>query len=72
MSRDLFFCWNSVPDMVVRELEDTDASEPNARVEVRRHSYHEYKIFKRRWQEAAKEDESWVDPYPYSWNYSII
>ncbi|KAD7477378.1 hypothetical protein E3N88_00514 [Mikania micrantha] len=39
---------------------------------VRRHSHQEYKIFKRRWQEAAKEDETWVDPYPHSWNYTII
>ncbi|XP_022009136.1 uncharacterized protein LOC110908495 isoform X4 [Helianthus annuus] len=56
----------------LQNKEKNDASEPNARLEVRRQSHHEYKIFKRRWQEAAKEDESWVDPYPYSWNYSIM
>nr|XP_043633045.1 uncharacterized protein LOC122604216 [Erigeron canadensis] len=52
--------------------EKHNSSEPDTRLEVRRHSTHEYKIFKKRWQEAAKEDESWVDPYPNSWNYSII
>lgn len=52
--------------------ENPNPTEPNARLEVRRHSHHEYKIFKKRWQEAAKEDESWVDPYPDTWNYSII
>nr|GEX44778.1 hypothetical protein CTI12_AA432290 [Tanacetum cinerariifolium] len=52
--------------------ENPNPTEPNARMEVRKHSHHEYKIFKKRWQEAAKEDESWVDPYPDTWNYSII
>ncbi|XP_076953806.1 uncharacterized protein LOC143627992 [Bidens hawaiensis] len=52
--------------------ENIDASEPNARLEVRRQSHHEYKIYKKRWQDAAKEDEYWVDPYPHSWNYSIM
>ncbi|KAI7725074.1 hypothetical protein M8C21_027293 [Ambrosia artemisiifolia] len=56
----------------LQNKERIDASEPNARVEVRRRSHQEYKIFKRRWQEAAKDDEYWVDPYPDSWNHSII
>lgn len=43
-----------------------DPSEPNPRTEVRRHSFREYKIFRKRWQIAAKQDESWVDPYPGS------
>ncbi|CAN1345405.1 hypothetical protein LINPERPRIM_LOCUS40363 [Linum perenne] len=30
---------------------------------VRRESYNEYKMFKRRWARAAKEDKCWIDPY---------
>ncbi|KAK9681852.1 hypothetical protein RND81_10G031900 [Saponaria officinalis] len=33
------------------------------RVEVRRQSTSELKIFKERWEKAVKEDGSWVDPY---------
>ncbi|XP_023738683.1 uncharacterized protein LOC111886657 isoform X1 [Lactuca sativa] len=48
-----------------------NSSVTNARIEVRKHSHNEYKVFKRRWQAAVKEDKEWVDPYPESWNYSI-
>ncbi|CAH1419588.1 unnamed protein product [Lactuca virosa] len=48
-----------------------NSSATNARMEVRKHSHNEYKIFKSRWQAAVKEDKEWVDPYPESWNYSI-
>uniref|UniRef100_A0A7C8YYX4 Uncharacterized protein n=2 Tax=Opuntia streptacantha TaxID=393608 RepID=A0A7C8YYX4_OPUST len=34
------------------------------RVEVRRQSYNEYKIFRRRWDRAAAADECWTNPYP--------
>ncbi|CAN1345398.1 hypothetical protein LINPERPRIM_LOCUS40363 [Linum perenne] len=37
--------------------------ELDPRVEVRRESYNEYKMFKRRWARAAKEDKCWIDPY---------
>ncbi|KAJ4721500.1 Protein of unknown function (DUF707) [Melia azedarach] len=33
------------------------------RLEVRRQSYMEYKIFRRRWRQAAKKDTCWIDPY---------
>ncbi|XP_074272156.1 uncharacterized protein LOC141596047 isoform X2 [Silene latifolia] len=33
------------------------------RVEVRRQSTSELKVFKERWEKAVKDDESWVDPY---------
>ncbi|XP_074307654.1 uncharacterized protein LOC141642684 [Silene latifolia] len=33
------------------------------RVEVRRQSTSELKVFKERWEKAVKEDGSWVDPY---------
>ncbi|XP_074321148.1 uncharacterized protein LOC141657720 isoform X2 [Silene latifolia] len=34
------------------------------RIEVRRQSYNEYKVFRRRWDKAAKMDACWNDPYP--------
>ncbi|KAM5561888.1 hypothetical protein ABKV19_022462 [Rosa sericea] len=34
------------------------------RVDVRRESYNEMKIFRRKWERAAKNDECWIDPYP--------
>lgn len=34
------------------------------RVEVRRQSYNEYKIFRRRWDRAAAADKCWNNPYP--------
>ncbi|CAL5404023.1 unnamed protein product [Camellia sinensis] len=34
------------------------------RVEVRRQSYNEFKVFKKRWVKAAENDECWIDPYP--------
>lgn len=47
---------------------ETHASPPfklvNYRVEVRRQSYREYKVFKKRWTKAVEEDECWSDPYP--------
>ncbi|KAL3833846.1 hypothetical protein ACJIZ3_008582 [Penstemon smallii] len=36
----------------------------NKRIEVRRQSYNEYKVFKRRWKKAAEGDECWTDLYP--------
>ncbi|KAL9234875.1 hypothetical protein vseg_009693 [Gypsophila vaccaria] len=38
------------------------------RIEVRRQSYNEYKVFRRRWDKAAKLDECWNDPYPMPLN----
>ncbi|KAK9673463.1 hypothetical protein RND81_12G169200 [Saponaria officinalis] len=38
------------------------------RIEVRRQSYNEYKVFRRRWDKAAKMDECWNDPYPMPLN----
>lgn len=35
------------------------------RIEVRRQSYNEYKIFRRRWDRAASADECWTNPYPW-------
>lgn len=34
------------------------------RIEVRRQSYNEYKVFRRRWDKAALTDECWSNPYP--------
>lgn len=35
----------------------------DTRVEIRRQSTHELKIFKERWKKAVDKDPSWVDPY---------
>ncbi|VFQ92667.1 unnamed protein product [Cuscuta campestris] len=40
------------------------SSRVDFRIEVRRQSYNEYKVFKRRWKKAAEEDKCWTDPYP--------
>ncbi|XP_023001860.1 uncharacterized protein LOC111495920 isoform X1 [Cucurbita maxima] len=34
------------------------------RADVRRQSYIELDVFRKRWQKAAKQDECWQDPYP--------
>ncbi|KAK9714739.1 hypothetical protein RND81_06G116200 [Saponaria officinalis] len=49
-----------------RKTEDSQKKRPSGvdmRVEVRRQSTSELKVFKERWEKAVKEDESWVDPY---------
>ncbi|KAL2482235.1 hypothetical protein Fot_43679 [Forsythia ovata] len=48
------------------QVESKETSRSHAidnRIEVRRQSYHEYKIFKRRWKRAVAEDKCWDDPY---------
>ncbi|BAT94894.1 hypothetical protein LR48_Vigan845s006200 [Vigna angularis] len=40
--------------------------EKDHRVDVRRLSYRELDIFRKRWEKAVKEDECWVDPFPQS------
>uniref|UniRef100_A0A7N2KQQ4 Uncharacterized protein n=1 Tax=Quercus lobata TaxID=97700 RepID=A0A7N2KQQ4_QUELO len=34
------------------------------RVDVRRQSYIEYEVFRKRWKKAVEEDKCWTDPYP--------
>ncbi|GAB2239247.1 hypothetical protein Droror1_Dr00025160 [Drosera rotundifolia] len=34
------------------------------RIEVRRQSFNEYRIFQRRWESAINSDKCWTDPYP--------
>lgn len=34
--------------------------------QIRRQSTLELEIFKKRWEKAAEEDITWVDPYPES------
>ncbi|CAN1236110.1 hypothetical protein LINGRAPRIM_LOCUS1640 [Linum grandiflorum] len=40
-----------------------DPHELDPRIEVRRQSYNEYKVFKRRWAKATEQDKCWIDPY---------
>ncbi|KAA8515317.1 hypothetical protein F0562_018453 [Nyssa sinensis] len=36
----------------------------DVRAEIRRQSTSELRVFKKRWEQAVKEDENWVDPFP--------
>ncbi|XP_034684582.1 uncharacterized protein LOC117913656 isoform X1 [Vitis riparia] len=47
----------------ISKLPVSSTSPINFRVEVRRQSYIEYNIFKKRWRQAVKEDKCWKDPY---------
>ncbi|KAK6156477.1 hypothetical protein DH2020_010725 [Rehmannia glutinosa] len=49
------------PDKAKLAASSGDASEDK---KVRRQSYNEYKVFKRRWKRAAEADECWTDLYP--------
>ncbi|KAK9919253.1 hypothetical protein M0R45_027862 [Rubus argutus] len=44
--------------------ESPQSSAKDHRVDVRRESYNEMKIFKRKWEQAVKNDHCWMDPYP--------
>ncbi|PRQ39079.1 hypothetical protein RchiOBHm_Chr4g0421131 [Rosa chinensis] len=46
--------WEKLPQSIAKDH----------RVDVRRESYNEMKIFRRKWERAAKNDECWIDPYP--------
>lgn len=35
----------------------------DVRTEIRRQSTSELRIFKKRWEQAVKEDKNWVDPF---------
>ncbi|XP_020238876.1 uncharacterized protein LOC109817931 isoform X1 [Cajanus cajan] len=39
------------------------SEEKDHRVDVRRLSYHELDVFRKRWEKAVQEDECWVDPF---------
>ncbi|XP_019451677.1 PREDICTED: uncharacterized protein LOC109353765 [Lupinus angustifolius] len=41
----------------------TSNKETDHRVDVRRLSYRELDVFRKRWEKAADEDKCWVDPY---------
>ncbi|XP_004304813.1 PREDICTED: uncharacterized protein LOC101307034 [Fragaria vesca subsp. vesca] len=47
------------------------ASAKDHRVDVRRESYNEMKIFNRKWEKAAKNDECWIDPYPVNSSHHL-
>ncbi|XP_065635086.1 uncharacterized protein LOC112012569 isoform X4 [Quercus suber] len=41
------------------------------RVDVRKQSYIEYEVFRKRWKKAVEEDKCWTDPYPQPVEESI-
>eukprot|EP00257_Ricinus_communis_P024523 XP_025011937.1 uncharacterized protein LOC8275006 isoform X2 [Ricinus communis] len=43
--------------------EPSRSNKKDPRLEVRRQSFVEFKIFQKRWEKAAKEDKCWIDPY---------
>ncbi|KAJ7973621.1 Lysine ketoglutarate reductase trans-splicing-like protein, putative (DUF707) [Quillaja saponaria] len=49
-------------------LDKTEASSQSHakdhRLDVRRQSYRELDVFKKRWKKAMDEDKCWIDPYP--------
>ncbi|KAK8714504.1 hypothetical protein V6N13_149694 [Hibiscus sabdariffa] len=49
----------------------SESHQVNNRPEVRRQSFIEMQMFRKRWENAAKEDKCWVDPYQQSANKSI-
>ncbi|KAL8557842.1 hypothetical protein ACS0TY_005079 [Phlomoides rotata] len=44
--------------------EPSQSNGVNKRIEVRRQSYNEFKVFRRRWKKAAEMDKCWNDLYP--------
>eukprot|EP01018_Ginkgo_biloba_P024240 Gb_06350 [translate_table: standard] len=54
--------WES-PEMEIVTEHDKGVSAPSL---IRRQSAAELEIFRRRWQRAAQEDKSWVDPFEQS------
>ncbi|KAK4433031.1 hypothetical protein Salat_1065300 [Sesamum alatum] len=51
-------------DVSEEKKEPVQPNAINQRLEVRRQSYNEYKVFKRRWKKAAEMDKCWTDLYP--------
>lgn len=41
----------------------SDSHRDSSRAKVRMQSYIEMQVFERRWKDAAKKDQCWVDPY---------
>ncbi|KAG5561516.1 hypothetical protein RHGRI_004528 [Rhododendron griersonianum] len=39
------------------------ASNPEESVKIRRQSTSELRLFRKRWEQAVKEDKNWVDPF---------
>ncbi|KAG8648362.1 hypothetical protein MANES_09G184701v8 [Manihot esculenta] len=51
--------------------EPSHSNKKDPRLEVRRQSFIEFKIFHKRWEKAAAEDKCWVDPYKEADKQSI-
>ncbi|XP_071725572.1 uncharacterized protein [Rutidosis leptorrhynchoides] len=50
-------------DDLVKPSNNSNVHAGNGRLEVRKQSYLEMRIFRRRWDEAVKNDKCWVDQY---------
>ncbi|XP_020219506.1 uncharacterized protein LOC109802520 [Cajanus cajan] len=45
------------------DVNEVSSRAKDHRVDVRRMSYRELQVFRKRWQKAVEEDECWVDPF---------
>ncbi|KAJ1443555.1 hypothetical protein SESBI_00134 [Sesbania bispinosa] len=45
------------------DVTEVSSQAKDHRLDVRRLSYHELEVFRKRWQKAIEEDECWVDPF---------
>ncbi|ESW11731.1 hypothetical protein PHAVU_008G055100 [Phaseolus vulgaris] len=45
------------------DLHKVSSGAKDHRVDVRRQSYNELQVFRKRWQKAVEEDKCWVDPF---------
>ncbi|KAL1532866.1 hypothetical protein AAHA92_32826 [Salvia divinorum] len=55
--------WSKTSSNETKE-DKSGSGEIDQRLAVRRESYNEYKVFRRRWKKAAESDQCWADPYP--------
>ncbi|TKY65360.1 hypothetical protein E2542_SST08218 [Spatholobus suberectus] len=51
------------PTLGGSDVNEVSSQAKNHRVDVRRLSYRELQVFRKRWQKAVEEDECWVDPF---------
>ncbi|XP_027926908.1 uncharacterized protein LOC114183922 isoform X1 [Vigna unguiculata] len=51
------------PTLGGQDLDQVSSRAKNHRVDVRRLSFHELQVFRKRWQKAVEDDKCWVDPF---------
>ncbi|XP_052728088.1 uncharacterized protein LOC108328216 isoform X2 [Vigna angularis] len=51
------------PTLGGQDLHQVSSRAKDHRVDVRRLSFHELQVFRKRWQKAVEDDKCWVDPF---------